>query len=92
MKIKDTCVVERLGNRTAELEAAFRKLTNPQDIVDAFEVLQARAAEIGTPVKLHPDTPEDLVLYYHEDYSDCVLVDKGSSAQSNEELTQLFSK
>ena len=57
-------------------------LKTPQDIVWAFDVLQEKAKELGCPICLNTVTSESLVLYYHDDYENRVLVDKVLSVDS----------
>ena len=54
-------------------------LKTPQDIVWAFEVLQEKAKELGYPIALNAITSEPICLYYHDDITDRVLVDKALS-------------
>ena len=54
-------------------------LETPQDIVWAFDVLQEKAKELGYPIALNASTSEPLCLYYHDDITDRVLVDKALS-------------
>lgn len=54
-------------------------LKTPQDIVWAFDVLQEKAKELGYPIALNAITSEPICLYYHDDITDRVLVDKALS-------------
>ena len=55
---------------------AMPVINTPQQVVERFEELKESAQGRGISIKLNTDSKEDLVLYYHEDYSNMVLVDK----------------
>ena len=59
-------------------------LKTPQDIVWAFDVLQEKAKELGCPICLNTITSNPLILYYHDDYENRVLVDKVLSNKRKE--------
>lgn len=57
-------------------------LKTPHDIVWAFEVLQEKAKELGYPICLNTITSVPACLYYHDDITDRVLVDKALSNET----------
>lgn len=54
----------------------LNELKTHEDIIDAFEKLKEKAVELGTPICLNTTTSTELVLYYHDDYHNRILVDK----------------
>ena len=46
-------------------------------IIEAFKRLVSHAKICGFDIRLSPDSKNDLELYYHEDYPNLILVDKG---------------
>lgn len=62
----------------------LNELKTHEDIIDAFEKLKEKAREIGKPICLNTTTSTELVLYYHDDYEDRILVDKYLSDLANE--------
>ena len=52
------------------------EINDTQGIIDAFDKLNERAIALGTPICLNTETSTSLVLYFHDDYQDRILVDK----------------
>lgn len=48
-------------------------------IIDGFEALKRMAEKLGLPIRLVADDESELFLYFHDDYSDMILVDKSES-------------
>ena len=48
-----------------------------RDIMDTFERLVTQAKILGFDIRLSPESNDNLRLYYHEDYPNLILVDKG---------------
>lgn len=54
----------------------LNEINDTQGIIDAFDKLNERAIALGTPICLNTETSTSLVLYFHDDYQDRILVDK----------------
>ena len=54
----------------------LEEINDTQGIIDAFDKLNERAIALGTPICLNTETSTSLVLYFHDDYQDRILVDK----------------
>ena len=52
------------------------EINDTQGIIDAFDKLNERAIALGTPICLNTETSTSLVLYFHDDYQNRILVDK----------------
>lgn len=52
------------------------EINDTQGIIDAFDKLNERAIALGTPICLNTETSTSLVLYFHDDYENRILVDK----------------
>lgn len=56
-------------------------------IIDSFEALKRMAKKLGLPIRLVADERSELVLYFHDDYPDMILVDKSESMPSEKYIT-----
>lgn len=54
----------------------LNEINDTQGIIDAFDKLNERAIALGTPICLNTETSTSLVLYFHDDYQNRILVDK----------------
>lgn len=45
-------------------------------IIENFNNLAIMAEKLGFPIKLHTNSKGSLVLYYHDDHPNMILVDK----------------
>lgn len=46
------------------------------EIIKGFDKLIDKAKSYGLDIKLTPNSQDSLVLYFHDDYPDTILVDK----------------